>query len=819
MTRELPSGRVTFAFTDVVGSTRALSESPDEFRTALQRLHETITKIAVAHGGVVVSTDGDGAFLAFSTATGAVTALTELQECLAETARHDDGVALRVRAGAHTGDAVPVDDDYVSLAANHAARVADAAGAGQVIVSDAVQRELASPRGIRLGAYELKDIPDPVVLWRIVGDDAPLRATPVRRRNVATPRTSFIGRDEELALLTELVVRPSVVTLTGPGGIGKSRLASQLALAQSDELSGGAWLAELTTVTDPAQVTAAVAASIGVEPGVTVETVARELDTRRDVLLVLDGCEHLIDPVAELAAELVRRCPRLRLLCTSREPLDIDGERVLRLHPLAYGDDGAAARSAEQLFRDRAAAAGAALTDLDAAAVTRVCAQLDGLPLALELAAARTAALPVRELAEALAAGEITLARRSGHRHQRSLRDLVVWSLQRLTDSDATALLALSLFPGRFSRNDATRFLTAVPGSNPRAAPELSRRSLIDLDGDRFRMLLTIRDVAREELRADPVADKAAHHAFVEWALHGCPPSTVRQRNNDDLDTALAVHAALSWGLEAGLDNLYPLMRRLSSWSQESGDSAAVRELALRVLARPLRNDPAEVILQSTALDLLTGLGSGRASTERSVGERARELVRLARASGDTRALYESLATAARALATLGEHDEALALQEEALGVAEREPALAPWRGIELANLALMHYLRGDLNRAEAYNRRSIAVSEAAGDQVTVAAIRCNLAEQLLDRGAPAEAETELRAALACADGTRAPTVLAMALLAEAKARRGEPAEALRVAAEALPALERMAADDPSMADQLTRLRGVVKELPDPNDL
>jgi tetratricopeptide (TPR) repeat protein len=406
------------------------------------------------------------------------------------------------------------------------------------------------------------------------------------------------------------------------------------------------------------------------------------------------------------------------------------------------------------------------------------------------------------------------LQRRSGQPHQRNLRDLVSWSLERLGPGERTALLALSVFPGRFGTADAKRLLAEVPDADGAALPELVRRSLADLDGERYRLLRVIRDAAREELGARPELDTAAQQALLQWALDGCPPATERRFGDpDDFDSALAVEAALRWGLAAGRPGLHPLMRRLRRWSQETCDSAGVRELAREVLARPVPETSDEVILQAMAAEVATGLG-WTTLEETATVERARRLVELARAGGDPQARYEASSAAAMALSKAGCPAEALACALEALELTEGVPQLRSWRAIELGNLALLHYVAGDLERAEAAMREALVAHEQDGDRINAAVNRCNLGELLLDRGDAPAAEEQLRAALRSADGVRAPTGVAMALLVEALTARGATAEAGELAREAVPALEQLAAGDPSMAAQLERLRGVVAALP-----
>ncbi|WP_182481369.1 ATP-binding protein [Nocardioides immobilis] len=369
---------MTFAFVDVVESTKRFAEHGDAFVEALAVLQERVARHTCAAGGVVVKTEGDGAFLAFPSAQAAIDALVALQDELAHVPV-EVVPRLSVRAGAHTGNAVPVADDYVALAVNVAARVASVAGAGQVVVSAATEAELPTPAGVRVGDYDLKDVVDPVELWRVCGDETPLRAPPARRTNVRIPVTGFVGRTQELSMLRALVTEHPLVTVIGPGGLGKTRLVSELVLQIAAGIPGGAWLVELASLGAGDQIPSAVGQVLGIQGG-DVGGVAGEVRRRGEVLLVLDNCEHLIDAVADMVAELLEACPNLRVLCTSREPLQVAGEHAWPLSPLRER----AARL--ELFTQRAWAGGAKVPDQSVEMVDRLCTALDGLPLAIELA-------------------------------------------------------------------------------------------------------------------------------------------------------------------------------------------------------------------------------------------------------------------------------------------------------------------------------------------------------------------------------------------------------------------------------------------------
>ena len=564
MARRLPSGRVTFAFTDVVNSTRTFTEHGDAYVDAVRALHALIAEETTAQDGAVVSTEGDGAMLAFPSATGAVAALTSMMARIE--AFDGPGLRLRIRAGAHTGTAVPIGDEYVAMPVYVAARVSATANAGQVLVAQSVIDELEGRSGEELGDFSLKDIHEPVTLWRLTGDGTPPRATRSRRTNVAVAHTSFVGREEELAELRQLLGIPGCVTVVGPGGRGKTRLVSEYALADAGSVPAGVWLAELATLPDGAtraDLLGVVAGALGA-PGVGgFEALAADLRRRGEAVLVLDNCEHLVDEAAELVADLVEGCPQLRILATSREALAVDRERVLRLGPLPTSTGGPG--PAERLFLSRAEAAGVTVPSHQWAAVTELCERLDGLPLALELAAARVGTMPVAALVEALAAGAVELRRRGGVDRQRSLESLVWWSLRLLDDEERDALFVLSVFPGRFSPGTAEEVLAQVPGVRSWAAPDLARHSLLDLDGDEFRMLTTIRTVARRELESRPETAEAAMRALLHWG-----DALARQDEHMTtmtIDEVMALELAVEWALDHGVPGSGRLMTRVTYWS------------------------------------------------------------------------------------------------------------------------------------------------------------------------------------------------------------------------------------------------------------
>src|SRR5262245_263895 len=405
----LPTGTVAFLFTDLEGSTALLQAHPAAYRAAVRRHHELLLEAVEARGGVVFETVGDAVYAAFARPTDAVEAALAGQ--LALQAEDWGGVgALRARMGLHLGEVERQGGHYFGAPLYRCARLTATAHGGQVVLSEAtaalVRDALPPGAGLRdLGPHRLKDLQAPERVAQLLHPDLPasfppLRSLDVLPNNLPRQLTSFVGRERELAQVRRLLAAAPLLTLTGAGGAGKTRLALQAAADALDAYPDGVWLADLAPAADPGLVPPAVAAALGVreEPGQPIPaTLAGALRPKR-LLLVLDNCEHLLDACARLADALLRACPGVRVLATSREALGIAGETAWRVPSLELPDarhppppERLTQYEAVRLFVDRALAARPdfAVTDQNAPAVAALCARLDGIPLALELAAAR----------------------------------------------------------------------------------------------------------------------------------------------------------------------------------------------------------------------------------------------------------------------------------------------------------------------------------------------------------------------------------------------------------------------------------------------
>jgi len=569
LTRALPTGVVTFLFTDVEASTRLLQAHPDAYRRAVRRHHDLLEAAVTRHGGTVFETVGDAVYAAFTHPAEAVAAALDGQRALAVEDWGEIG-SLRVRMGIHLGDVEKQGDHYFGAALYRCARLMSAAHGGQVVLSEAaaalVRDEL--PAGAVLkdtGEHVLKDLARPERIFELLHPDLPadlpaLRTLDTLPNNLPIQLTSFIGREKEMAEGTRLLGAARLLTLSGAGGSGKTRLALQLAADTLEDFPDGVWLVELAPLTEPAQVAKAVAAvlSVAEQPGVAVPDSLVDALRSRHVLLVLDNCEHLLDACARLADRLLRACPKVQLLCTSREPLGTAGETTWRVPSLGLPqvllDDAvelAAALSqyeAVRLFVDRAVAVmpGFQVTNENAPAVAQLCHRLDGIPLAIELAAARLRGLSVDQLSARLDQRFrlLTGGSRTALPRQQTLQAAVDWSYGLLSEQEKTLFNRLSVFAGGWTVEAAEAVCAGAPIEDFEVLDLLLRlvdKSLVlaqtssdtaesvgGVQGEeRYRLLETLRQYGRERLVATGEAEEihtrhAAHFDNVaEDIRHG----------------------------------------------------------------------------------------------------------------------------------------------------------------------------------------------------------------------------------------------------------------------------------------------------------
>jgi predicted ATPase/class 3 adenylate cyclase len=597
---ELPTGTVTFLFTDLESSSRMWEEQREAMRAALARHDEILRGAVEAQGGQVVKGTGDGLHAVFASAEEAVAAAVEAQRALGSES-WGSMEPLRVRMGLHTGVAELRGEDYFGPVLNRAARLMAAGYGGQVLVSAATQelvrdRMPAACALVELGEFRLRDLGRPERIFQVIHPDLTrefpkLRTLDALPSNLPVQVTSFVGRDDDVARIVALLEDAALVTLTGTGGVGKTRLAVQVAAEIVPRFAEGAWFCELAAVDSGEAMAQVVSASLGClqRPGLSLAESIVEYLRLRELLLVLDNCEHLLDEASEFADAVIQSCPKVSVVATSREALDVAGERVVRVRSLrapassAQGDE-LMESSAVRLFTDRAGDAGAdsGWDDRQWAAVGEICRRVDGIPLAIELAAARTTSMsPADVVAHLDERFRLLTGKRRGRveRHQ-TLRATVEWSYQLLEDDARTVFDRLGVFAGTFDA--AAAIAVAASGDDldswavTEAISSLVAKSMLvpETSSDassRYGMLETLRQFARERLdeRGDTDEWRGAHAEHYAAStrkmgegLVGPDPLVWVGRLRADLDN---IRAAVGWALER--------------------DEPAEQQLAVRILA------------------------------------------------------------------------------------------------------------------------------------------------------------------------------------------------------------------------------------------
>ncbi|MBK5330361.1 MAG: adenylate/guanylate cyclase domain-containing protein, partial [Ilumatobacteraceae bacterium] len=544
----LPSGTVTFVFTDIEGSTRLVRTLGDGYASALDRHREILREVWRRHGGHEVDTEGDSFFVAFEAPTEAIVACADGQLALGAEPWPAEA-PLRVRMGVHSGVAIPHEGDYVAFAVHQAARVVNTGHGGQIVVSaDAANGvQLPSHLWLRsLGRFRVRDFDEPVELWQVHGeglDDTfpALRVLPADRHNLATPLTSILGRDAELDQLAQMTRPSKVVTLVGPGGVGKTRLAVEHGLRSHDDWPDGVWFVDLAVLDDGGLVPAAIAGALGVRTRADSDALADVVNhlAGKHALLILDNAEHVREATARVVATILQSSQGVGIFTTSREPLGLRAEMVLRLGPLPWHgrlDKRGPPEAAVQLFVERAAEAGATRLG-NPATIEKLCQRLDGLPLAIEMAAARAGVLAPDEILIGLDDAARSFVSRDPtlpERHH-SLDDMLAWSDRLLGETERSTLRRLAVFVAAFGYESAAAAV-ATGDLNADLVPDLvwslANKSLLNVDttagGTRFRFPETVRTFAR---RHDPAGDiTTAARRLATWYLERLGPTCALDR-------------------------------------------------------------------------------------------------------------------------------------------------------------------------------------------------------------------------------------------------------------------------------------------------
>ncbi len=738
----LPTGTVTFLFTDIVGSTRLLTDLGDRYGDLLARHNEIIRGVLDEHDGQEVSTEGDAFLAVFRSAPQAVAAAAAAQRSL-QSAAWPAGATVNVRMGLHTGEGRLGGDNYAGLDVNRAARIAAAGHGGQVLLSETthalVSHDVPDGSSFRdLGLHRLKDLPIPEHLWQLevdglLQDFPPPRSLDARPNNLPVSPTTLVGRTKELAEIVQLMGHVRLLTLTGVGGTGKTRLALAAAHELLNGFGDGCFFVPLQDAHDRDTVAAAIATSLGVR-----ETAERNVEAsikrylhERETLLVLDNFEQVV-PAAALVSELLAGSQRLRIIVTSRELLHLAGEHAIHVPPLQLPDpatlpplDALSQYEAVALFIERAKSARPdfSVTNENAPAVAEICARVDGLPLALELAAARVRLLSPQAILDRLEhrLGILTGGPRDAPDRQRTLRNTIAWSHDLLDDAERTFFARLSVFAGGWTVEAAEEVCN--PGNELsldtlEGLGSLADKSLIrptDTDGDtRFDMLQVIREFAGEQLESNPDAEEIHRHhalnalALVEEAEPQLVLTQVRRWQEHLRREEDNIRAALRWAVQRGEAEVAmrlagALWRFWLYWAR----LREAREWLESVMALPAAAQP--TIARAKALTALAGVLYWQGVEAERMADLYEEALAIYRERGDDAQQGEALTDSAWGATARGDMATAVERVTQAL---ERYQAAGDPIGVANARAMLLAGLlfAGSVDR---YDETLAAVHEA----------------------------------------------------------------------------------------------------------
>jgi len=582
---EMPSGTVTFLFTDIEGSTKLWEAHPEAMRSSLAR-HDTLMREAIgSSGGYVFKTIGDAFCAAFATASDAVHAVLAAQLSLAAEPWPDE-TPIRVRMALHTGAVESRDDDYFGPPVNRVARLLSTAHGGQSVLSQPTYelvRDALPPQSSlkNLGAHQLKDLARPEQVYQLVhpllrAEFPPIRSLSTHPNNLPQQLTSFIGRERETEDIKSLMAKSRLVTLLGSGGTGKTRLSLQVAADLLESFPDGTWFVELAPLSDPSLVARTLADVISVKEQAGEPVMATLLRFLKDkkLLVVLDNCEHLVESCASLAHEILQKCPDVQVLTSSREALGISGEQTYRVPSLSLPDptkpqtaESLSHYESVRLFVDRAILARPdfQVTNQNAPALASLCYQLDGIPLAIELAAARVRSLTIEDIDSRLNQRFrlLTGGSRTALPRQQTLKALVDWSYDLLSDAEKALLCRLSVFTGGWSLEAAEAVCAGHPIEDWEVLDYLTSlcdKSLVVADEHdgaiRYRLLETVRQYAGDRLQeaGEQAAYRTRHLQYMRaWTqamepkLRGPEQVEALRRMDAERDN---VRAALDWSLK-----------------------------------------------------------------------------------------------------------------------------------------------------------------------------------------------------------------------------------------------------------------------------
>ena len=789
---DLPSGTVTFLFTDIEGSTRLLEQLGEGYADALAAHRRLLRATFARHGGVEADTQGDAFFVAFGKASDALAAATEAQMALQAAG------LIRVRIGIHTGEPTRADEGYVGIDVNRAARIAAAGHGGQILLSQSTRQLIDGVELLDLGEHRLKDV-GTLRLFQVGHDEFPSPKS-LGKTDIPLPPTPLVGRKREVAELVRLLgtERTALVTIVGPGGIGKTRLALEAAAEVAPAFGNDVSFVDLSAVREPELVEPTIGAQLGLLGRLVGHLREREL------LLVLDNLEQVVEVGADLAA-LLETSPRLAILATSRESLRVRAEVVYPLKPLAEAP-------AVQLFRQHAHTINPEF-DATYERLTELCDRLERMPLAIELAAARVKVLSADELLARLdrRLPLLTAGARDAPARQRTLRATIEWSYELLDEDERRLFTRLAVFAGGWTLDAAEQ----VCNADLDVLQSLADKSLIRSEDGRFRMLETIREYALERLEESGELEQLrARHAdhFVQLGLRAEPELTGAEQHiwlerlasdNENLRAALewcaiarpaeglrlASALVLFWfNRSLYRDGLHWLEQMLATTEDDAttaragalwgagllwalvGDAVQAAPRLDKGLALARRLDHAAIVARSLSVIGLLAFFQNDARRARELFEEAAET---ARRAGDNWALADALGTLGSIYPLQGEFERAETAGAEARAIGRRNDDR---QGVRMADfgLALTAVMRGDLESAQTLSEEGLAICREIGDLWFVSYFLWILATTAMEAGEIPIAREYAEESLKIARELEGPLLVVCALDALAAVERAE---------------------------------------------
>ncbi len=753
-----PTGTVTFLFIDIEGSTQRWESHREAMDDAVKR-HDALLRDAIdRHNGYVFKAIGDAFCVAFARVSDAVATALEAQRALSAEDFSAVG-GLLIRMGLHAGEASERNGDYFGPAVNRVARLMSIGHGGQILLSG-VTRDLAHsdlPAGtslLDLGSHRLKDLTEPEQVWQLTiaglpAEFPPLKSLDTIPNNLPIQPTSFRGREHDLEEVKSLLSKHKLLTLFGSGGVGKTRLALQVGAEVFDHHPDGVWLVDFASITDPELVSSVIAKEIGMPQveGRRIDESIPQWLRRKKLLLILDNCEHVLETVAAIANAVIRSCPDVRLLATSRQALGVSGEEVMRLpsldvpHKIADLTSAAVMEfGAVALFVDRARSVDKSfvLTDDNAPIVADICRRLDGIPLALELAAARVKILSIPNLAQRLNERFkiLTGGSRTALPRQKTLGALIDWSYDLLTPQEQMLFSRVGIFAGGFSLDAAAAVCSGEELDEIDILDLLSSltdKSLVVADTageqERYHLLESTRAYALEKLTAAGARERLAHrHAeYFRAQAH-------------EADERYGTGSTAAWlaSVERELDNY----RAVLEWALKDGHDLALGGAVAGALERLWADGGLAVEgrywigLAQAGLDesmhpqvaarmwrALGGLSSGRRGHDC-----AQRALALSQSVGDEKGQARALSSLAFSLYQMGQFEEASDVSARALAAMRMlgdKPGVAECLNVQ----AIIHLLRGDVAAARELYAQALAAYKALGDEAGAATVLGNLAE------------------------------------------------------------------------------------------